>query len=427
MCEDFEATADGATPAGNWSLPGTNYGTGTIAVASDFAARGSRALKVTIPTSGPSAEKYLQRGSIAALASGHFGRIFFRVQGPTTTAFVHWDLITGAGPYMGSNRRVRWGVTGTGIGTTDNNWAWIYNIEQGDTGVEARKVHPTLNAWMCVEWQWDAANQRVRFYFNDTEATPLHVDTTLPNGTALQLPTFSSMSFGLAKYQNTTADLCSGSTRSRSTRSASAARTDRARDVGPLDGDLIAAYRHHAAEHGVATAAGDYKKGDAHRDRLTDVLGFLRQRDAEGDDALLDVLHDDNPSVRAWAATHSLTVDAAQARARLLHRNGFAGRAQGALDRAGALGTGRARRPQGPRPDVPAGQPGTHVVPSLPSTAWLPSGQQVDPRRVSIWWCRRDSRTSALRSCPGDSTSSPGGSRSWRCPRGSRRRASASR
>jgi len=207
VCEDFEATADGATPAGNWSLPGTNYGTGTIAVASDFAARGSRALKVTIPTSGPSAEKYLQRGSIAALASGHFGRIFFRVQGPTTTAFVHWDLITGAGPYMGSNRRVRWGVTGTGIGTTDNNWAWIYNIEQGDTGVEARKVHPTLNAWMCVEWQWDAANQRIRFYFNDTEVTPLHVDTTLPNGTALQLPTFSSMSFGLAKYQNTTADL----------------------------------------------------------------------------------------------------------------------------------------------------------------------------------------------------------------------------
>ncbi len=207
VCEDFEATAEGATPAGNWSLPGTNYGTGTIAVASDFAARGSRALKVTIPTSSASAEKYLQRGSITALASGHFGRIFFRVQGPTTTAFVHWDLITGAGPYMGSNRRVRWGVTGTGIGTTDNNWAWIYNIEQGDTGVEARKVHPTLNAWMCVEWQWDAANQRVRFYFNDTEVTPLHVDTTLPNGTAVQLPTFSSMSFGLAKYQSTTADL----------------------------------------------------------------------------------------------------------------------------------------------------------------------------------------------------------------------------
>ena len=208
VCEDFESTADGATPTGDWSLPTTNYGTGTIAVASDFAARGSRALKVTIPsTGGTSAEKYLQRRNITALANGHFGRIFFRIQGPTTTAFVHWDLILGAGPYMGSNRRIRWGVTGTAVGTTNNNWAWIYNIEQGDTGVEARTVHPTLNTWMCVEWQWDAANQRIRFYFNDAEATALHVDTTLPNGTALQVPTFSTLSFGLAKYQTTNADL----------------------------------------------------------------------------------------------------------------------------------------------------------------------------------------------------------------------------
>jgi len=207
VCEDFEATAEGATPAGDWSLPSSNYGVGTVAVASDFAARGSHSLKVVIPANANSSERYLQRKNIAALASGHFGRIFFRIQGPTTTAFVHWDLILGAGSYMGQQRRVRWGVTGTGVGTTTNNWAWIYNIEQGDTGVEARTVHPTLNAWMCVEWQWDAANQRIRFYFNDAEATALHVDTMLPNGTALQIPTFSTMSFGLAKYQNTTADL----------------------------------------------------------------------------------------------------------------------------------------------------------------------------------------------------------------------------
>jgi len=207
VCEDFEATAAGATPAGDWTLPGSNYGTGTIAVAADVAARGSHALKVTIPAGGSSVERYLQRRNITALASGHFGRLFFRIQGPTTTAFVHWDLILGAGPYMGQTRRVRWGVTGTGVGATSSSWAWIYNIEQGDTGVEARTAHPTLDSWMCVEWQWDAANQRIRFYFNGTEAQALHVDGTLPNGTALQVPTFSTLSFGLAKYQSTTADL----------------------------------------------------------------------------------------------------------------------------------------------------------------------------------------------------------------------------
>ena len=89
---------------------------GTVVVASDYAARGSHSLKVTIPTGGSSAEHYLQLKNLGPLANGHFGRIFFRVQSPTTTPFVHWDLILGAGPYLGQNRRIRWGVTGSGVG-----------------------------------------------------------------------------------------------------------------------------------------------------------------------------------------------------------------------------------------------------------------------------------------------------------------------
>lgn len=206
VCQDFESTAEGATPGGDWSLPGTNYGVGTVAVASDYAARGNHSLKITIPTGGSSSERYLQLKNLGPLANGHFGRIFFRVQSPTTTPFVHWDLILGAGPYMGQNRRIRWGATGSGIGTGNGNWMWIYNIEQGDTGTGS-SVHPVANTWMCVEWQWDAANQEIRFYFDDAEVQAFHLDTKLPNGTALQVPTFSTLSFGLAKYQATNADL----------------------------------------------------------------------------------------------------------------------------------------------------------------------------------------------------------------------------
>ena len=78
-------------------------------------------------------------------------------------------------------------------------------------------------------------------------------------------------------------------------------------------GDLIANYRRHAAEHGAATEAGDHKEGNAHHDRLIEVVGALRRRGAEGDHALLDLLSDENPWVRIWAATHSLTIDEAQA------------------------------------------------------------------------------------------------------------------
>jgi hypothetical protein len=206
VCEDFEATAAGATPP-NWAFPASNYGPGVIAVATDMAARGTHALKISVPANTGSTERYLQRANLGALGMSHWGRLFFRVEAPTTTAFVHWDLILGAGPFNGANRRIRWGVTGTGIGNANANWAWIYNIEQGDTGFEARTVHPVLDQWMCVEWQWESAGQVIRFYFQDAEVQTFHRDGTLPSGASPQLPVFTTLNFGLAKYQTTNAPM----------------------------------------------------------------------------------------------------------------------------------------------------------------------------------------------------------------------------
>jgi hypothetical protein len=204
VCQDFESTNPGATPGGDWSVPTTNYGTATLAVAADDAARGNHSLKVTVPAGGSSEEHYLQLGNLGALASAHYGRLFVKIASPTTTPFVHWDLILGAGQWTGSARRVRWGNTGTGVGTMDSNWAWIYNVEQGDFGTEARQSHPVLAEWMCVEWYWDGTNQQARFYFQGSEVQALHIDTTLPSGSGSpQIPIFTSLSFGAAKYQNT--------------------------------------------------------------------------------------------------------------------------------------------------------------------------------------------------------------------------------
>jgi len=211
VCEDFEATAVGANPTTNWIIPTTNYGVGSFAVASDDAARGVHSLKVSIPTSvapNQSAERYLQRTNLGALANGHFGRLFFKILSPTTTPFVHWDMILGAGMFNGSARRIRWGVTGTGVGTANGNWNWIYNIEQGDTGIGIGNSHPVANQWMCVEWQWVGGTaQSTRFYFQGNEVLGFHADGALSNGVATQVPIFTSLSFGLAKYQDTTAPL----------------------------------------------------------------------------------------------------------------------------------------------------------------------------------------------------------------------------
>jgi hypothetical protein len=202
ICEDFESTAPGATPA-NWTFPGSNYGTGVIAVAADMAARGSHSLKVTVAAGSGSTERYLQRTNLGPLANAHYGRLFFRVQNPTTTEFVHWDLILGQGQFNGANRRIRWGSTGTATATASGSWHWIYNIEQGDTGFEDGNTHPVLDQWMCVEWSWQSAGQVIRFYFNGIEDQTFHRDGTLPNGSSPQIPVFASLNFGLAKYQAT--------------------------------------------------------------------------------------------------------------------------------------------------------------------------------------------------------------------------------
>jgi hypothetical protein len=181
VCEDFESTAIGGTPAG-WTIPTSNYGTATAGVANDFAARGSNSWKVTVNAAG-STEHYLQRGNLGALANAHYGRIFLRIQGPTVTTFIHWDVILGAGNLMngGAARRIRWGNTGSNGGLTNSGWHWIYNIEQGDRGTEdngAGHPVPGVDEWMCVEWMWDRDPAVGRFLVSKRRATgaPLHDD-----------------------------------------------------------------------------------------------------------------------------------------------------------------------------------------------------------------------------------------------------------
>jgi hypothetical protein len=201
ICESFENTAVGSAPPNGWTIAGSNYGPGSIAIVEDQAARGKHSMKVTLPNGAGSTEKFLQKGSLGALANGHFGRVFYRIQDPTTTAFVHWDLIVGVGDFNGANRRVRWGVTGTGVGSNSANWSWIYNIEQSDSGTEDRTAHPQLSEWQCLEWRWAGGSaQQMRFYLDGKESTQFHVDGKLPGGASADLPIFSSLNFGISSF-----------------------------------------------------------------------------------------------------------------------------------------------------------------------------------------------------------------------------------
>lgn len=69
---------------------------------------------------------------------------------------------------------------------------------------------------------------------------------------------------------------------------------------------LVSAYRSSAADHGAATENGDYPQANRHHDMIAKIYRELRRRGDEVRSALLPLLDDFNPHVRAWAASHAL-------------------------------------------------------------------------------------------------------------------------
>ena len=205
VCESFESTNVGALPAG-FTLEG--YGQRTVTTVDDLAARGSRSLGLEIPSQG-SVTAWLTRGSLGTLAEAHFGRVFVFISEPAPPEFVHFDVFAGIGPFGGHSNEVRWASTGTGVGTAGSNWSFIYNVQPfgsgagGEFGTEGpRSAHPTVGAWMCLEWSFDAAAQEARFFLDGVEMEYLHIDTE-----RAEIPVFETLAVGFAKYQNTGAFL----------------------------------------------------------------------------------------------------------------------------------------------------------------------------------------------------------------------------
>ena len=78
---------------------------------------------------------------------------------------------------------------------------------------------------------------------------------------------------------------------------------------------LLAEYADWARLHGEATDEGDSDRANKAHDEVLRVLSLLDREGARAE--LLSLLSDGHPSVRCWAATHSLTVNAETAEAAL--------------------------------------------------------------------------------------------------------------
>lgn len=192
ICEDFEATAEGAVPAG-W----TKHGAATVT--SDQAARGRHSLKVAAAAAG---ERRIDADA-SKLGSGHWGRIFYRVEVPVPTVFVHSTMVAlqGVGPTRG-DEEVR--VVDT-VKDANGKHQFLYNVQPN--GAEFGKGSPynwTFDGkWHCAEWHIDAPTQSYHFYYDGAEVTSIAIDNGPGKYDGTDIPTsFSQVRVGWNNYQS---------------------------------------------------------------------------------------------------------------------------------------------------------------------------------------------------------------------------------
>lgn len=198
LCEGFEGATDGGFPQ-SWGPRGDEWGEGVIGVTSDDARRGSKSLRVAGGNSGQHFMDY--KGSLGALASHHYGRVFMKVAVPApwpASGVLHADFIEGLGPGPGgSTHNVRWGV----VENTEMQFQWIYNVQpsNGDPefGEGTSYVYTWTGDWQCIEWMYDEPTQSGTLWIDDVEI-PI-----VPGANhAAEIPVFSSLGVGLANYQD---------------------------------------------------------------------------------------------------------------------------------------------------------------------------------------------------------------------------------
>lgn len=203
VCEDFEATTEGAVPTG-WTKQGE------IAVAIDQAKSGTKSLKVGATENGP---RRIAR-SASELGADHWGRLFYRVQLPVPAVnpsknngntVIHSTLVglTATRPLGGT---AEYRVLDTIMNQTKKH-NFIYNVQiQGGSefGHETAYTYDYKDTWTCAEWHVDNTAKSYTLYIDDMDVTGVKVvaDKSVNGSKAAELPaSFMQMNIGWYNYQ----------------------------------------------------------------------------------------------------------------------------------------------------------------------------------------------------------------------------------
>src|SRR4051812_17870967 len=173
FCEDFERVPLGGAATLRWGID-TKHG--TLAVERQGA---HRVLHVHTEGNG---RAFLRVDDFAAPGNTFFGRFRLKVDAfPTAPDWAHFTLVEATG--SGSSEVVR--PFGGQWAPTVGGSFWGVGADGGPTGdwTNWRESAPTrADRWQCVEWEWNAAANRIAVWLDGRLESDLTVTTTQHGG-----------------------------------------------------------------------------------------------------------------------------------------------------------------------------------------------------------------------------------------------------
>lgn len=196
LCEDFES---GTIRTNIWTK--TTKNTANVDVSGTQVKQGDHALRVTLPPVG-GGQAYITVSNVFPITGNRlFGRVYFYAT-PDVVGVHNEALYAQGGPltYGGETGdayyRLSAGGNANKFGSRYNH-PYANHLEHG--GFKKGSHTIPINQWICIEWDYDGPNNRMKYWFNGVEETTMTV--TGNEDPVWKAPTFKSFSLGFKTVQ----------------------------------------------------------------------------------------------------------------------------------------------------------------------------------------------------------------------------------
>ncbi|WP_165990247.1 hypothetical protein [Streptomyces sp. YIM 98790] len=199
FCEDFEDLPRGAGTSLDW---GVDTRHGTLAVTRERGRHRGQVLSLHTEGNG---HAFLEVDDFSAPGNSFYGRMRVYVEEfPTAPDWAHFTLVEATGRGDGSVVRPVGGQYVPVVG--DGVQLWGIGSDGGPTGdwTGWRESAPaTAGRWTCLEWQLDAADNRVEVWIDGEHQPDMSVTTDRHGGNQVPFvfPEFDTVRIGWQLYQ----------------------------------------------------------------------------------------------------------------------------------------------------------------------------------------------------------------------------------